>query len=131
MATNDTTEGTGAYRADGTSGANVADDSAAGMSPEAADLQADIERTRADLADTVDQLTAKLDVKSRVHDTIANTKDNAALQLRRLQDQATDERGKPTPATLGISGAAFAAVVAVLVIALWRRNNTSRPKRWR
>ena len=129
MATNDTTDNAGAHRANGSS---APDDAPETASPEVADLQADIDRTRADLAETVDQLTAKLDVKTRVRTSIADTKDNAAVQLRRLQDQATDDEGKPTPATLGIGGSAIAAALAVLVIVLWRRNNTPRrPKRRR
>lgn len=123
MATNDTAENT--TPAD----AGPATDAA---SPEMVELQADIERTRADLADTVDQLTAKLDVKTRLRNRVADTKDNASTQLHNLQDRATDDDGRPTPATLGIGGGVLAAVVAVLLIALWRRDNTSgRPPRRR
>ena len=120
MATNDTTDNSGAHRAPG---GNAPTDDA---SPEVADLQADIERTRADLAETVDQLTAKLDVKTRVRKSVADTKEDATAQLLKLRDQATDEQGKPTPKALGIGGGALAAVIAVVVIALWRRNNTPR-----
>ena len=120
MATNDTAHDSGAHRADAT---NAPTEDA---SPDVAHLQADIERTRADLADTVDQLTAKLDVKTRVRTSVADTKDDATAQLRKLRDQATDEQGKPTPKALGIGGGALAAVIAVVVIALWRRNNTPR-----
>ena len=120
MATNDTAHDSGTLRADA---GNAPTEDA---TPEVADLQADIERTRADLADTVDQLTAKLDVKTRVRNSVADTKDDVAAQLLKLRDQATDEQGKPTPKTLGIGGGALAAVIAVVVIALWRRNNTPR-----
>lgn len=132
MATNDTAENAGAHRADAST-PNDSDNATGGTSSEVAELQADIDRTRADLADTVDQLTAKMDVKTRVQnsvaDTVADTKDNATARLRKLQDQATDDDGKPTPATLGIGGGVVAAAVAVLVIALWRRNNTPRRRR--
>jgi hypothetical protein len=123
MATNETAENTPAD-------AGPATDAA---SPEMVDLQADIERTRADLADTVDQLTAKLDVKTRVRNRVAETKDTATSQLHNLQDRATDDDGKPTPATLGIGGGTLAAVVVVILIAVWRRNSTPgrRPKRRR
>jgi uncharacterized protein DUF3618 len=120
-----TTNETGAHRADDSSAPGT-DDNGTDTSPEVAELQADIERTRADLADTVDQLTAKLDVKTRVRSKVAETKDTAGVQLRKLQDQATDDNGRPTPATIGVGGGTLAAAVAVLVFVLWRRNNTPR-----
>ena len=120
-----TTNNTGAHRADASTATGV-DGGSADEAPEVAELQADIERTRADLAHTVDQLTAKLDVKTRVRTKVTETKDTASARLRKLQGQATDDGGKPTPTTLGIGGGALAAAVAVLVVVLWRRNNTPR-----
>lgn len=131
MATNDTAENTGAHRANASSAPDASEASADGAAPEVAELQADIERTRADLADAVDRLTAKLDVKTRVSHSVADTKDAAAARLRHLQDQATDDDGRPTSTTLGIGGGTLAAVLALLVIALWRRNHTTRPPRSR
>jgi len=132
MTTNDTTNstttgmgGAGAHRAETGSGPE-ADNRSADETPEVAELQADIERTRADLAQTVDQLTAKLDVKTRVRNRVSDTKETATGQLRRLRDQATDDGGKPTPTTMGVGGGVLAAAVAVLVVVLWRRNNTPR-----
>jgi len=52
------------------------------QSPE--ELKAEIEQTRQDLADTVEALTAKLDVKSRAKDRISATKDQAAARLARI-----------------------------------------------
>jgi len=124
MAAKDTAGNAGTHRASGSSASDAA--STEDTAPEVAALQADIERTRADLADTVDQLAAKLDVKTRVRNRANETKDNLTLQLRRLQDQGTDADGKPTPATLGISGGVLAAAIAVLVVVLWRRDNTPR-----
>jgi Protein of unknown function (DUF3618) len=122
MATNDTAETTPADSGPATDAAP----------PEMVELQADIERTRADLANTVDQLTAKLDVKTRVRNRVADTKDKATAQLRNMQDRATDDDGKPTTVTRGIGGGVLAALVAVLLLALWRRNRTSgRPTRRR
>jgi hypothetical protein len=120
MATNNTADNPGAEHAKGTSA--PADDT----TPEVAELQADIERTRVDLAGTVDQLTAKLDVKTRVRNSVADAKDDAAAQLRHLRDQAADGQGKPTSKTFGIGGGTLAAVIAVVLLALWRRNNTPR-----
>ncbi len=130
MATNETVEDTGGHPPSRSSTPMDSRPSIEEASPEVADLEADIERTRADLADTVDKLAAKLDVKTRVRNSVADAKDNATTQLRRLQDRATDDEGRPTPATLGIGGA-IAALVAVLIIIVWRRNSTPTPPRWR
>jgi len=130
MATNDTAGNTGAHRANGHRAPDT-DAPTEHASPQVAYLQADIERTRADLADAVDQLTAKLDVKTRVRNSAADAVGNATSQLRKLQDQATDDEGKPTPTTLVVAGGALAAVMAVFVVAVWRRDNTSRRPKWR
>lgn len=58
------------------------------------EIEADIARTREELADTVDELAARLDVKSRVQEQL------------------------PAPAVLGAAAAAVALVVAVII---WRR----------
>jgi hypothetical protein len=132
MATNGIAGNAGAHRSNGSSAPNSDNTSTQDASPDVAELEADIERTRADLADTVDQLTAKLDVKTRVRNSVADTKENVTAQLCKLQDHATDDEGKPTTATVGIGVSALAAVVAVLVVALWRRTHTPRrPKRRR
>ncbi|MGZ4455986.1 MAG: DUF3618 domain-containing protein [Nocardioides sp.] len=71
------------------------------------EIREEIERTRDDLADTVDALHAKIDVKSRAQDKAAE-----------LKDRATTDAGKPRPAVLG-------GLVAVLVtgaaLVWWRR----------
>ena len=72
-----------------------------------ADLEADIEAQREQLADTVDQLAHKLDVK-------AQAKERAV----RMKERATTEGGRPRPglvATLVVVAAAGAALV------WWRR----------
>lgn len=90
--------------------------------PEVAALQDDIALIREDLAATVDQLAERLDVKTRVRDRVSDTKDAAAHQLHGLQDRATDDRGRPTPAALAVAGAA--AVVMLLVLRRRRRHRT-------
>ena len=111
--------------------------------PEIDELQADIERTREELAETVDALTAKLDVKSRAKARMADTKQRTAVQLdtarkravvqldtarvrtreltAQARDNATDAQGKPTPAVLAGTGVAAAALVALGVL-LWSRS---------
>lgn len=64
-----------------------------------AEIEADIARQREALADTVDELQARLDVKAR-----------AQAKLAELRDRATDDSGRPTPAVIG------AAVGALLLI---------------
>ena len=59
-----------------------------------AELEADIARTREDLADTVDQLTAKLDVKTRIRNRAAEAKDAATVQVRAARQQLVDVDGK-------------------------------------
>ncbi len=91
--------------------------------PEAAQLQADIERTREDLAETVDLLAAKLDVRSRVREqvgsTVATTRTAAVSRLRTFQTRATGLDGRPTRATISTAGGVVAAAAAVVLVRLW------------
>jgi hypothetical protein len=92
-----------------------------GDTPGIEDIETDIARTREELAATVDELTARLDVKTRVKESVQRTKNQAVDRIRTVRDQATDEDGRPTPTTLGIGGAVAATVVVVLALTLWRR----------
>ncbi|MDI6909144.1 DUF3618 domain-containing protein [Nocardioides sp.] len=76
-----------------------------GTSPE--QLEADLARQREDLAVTVDQLHAKLDVKARAQD-----------KAHELKDRATTANGRPRP---DLTAAAVAAVVLVAGLLVWRR----------
>ncbi|HWM75191.1 MAG TPA: DUF3618 domain-containing protein [Nocardioides sp.] len=103
--------------------------------PEVAALQADIERTREELAHTVDQLTAKLDVKTRVRDRAVETKDQVAAQVQSLREQAadraTDDDGKPTPVAVSIGGGVIAGLAAVILVLMWRRSSSGGRRRRR
>jgi hypothetical protein len=72
-----------------------------------AQIEADIERQRDHLADTVDQLSHKFDVKAQAKERAAH-----------LQDRATTDSGKPRP-ELVAGAVALVALVAGLV--WWRR----------
>lgn len=72
-------------------------------------IEADIERQRLQLAATIDQLGARLDVKSRAQAKVAD-----------LKDQATTADGMPRPEVLALAGAALGLVVAYVV---WRRRS--------
>ena len=95
--------------------------------PELADLQADIERTRQNLADTVDQLAAKLDVRTQVLHRLEAARDVATRQLHALRNRAGDAVDTADKGTVWVGGGVFAAVVAVFAVGLWRRNQ--RPRR--
>jgi len=76
-----------------------------GSSPEA--IEADIERQREELADTVSALQERLDVKTR-----------AKEKASELRDRATTDTGKPRPELAALTVAAVAGVVGLVV---WRR----------
>ena len=71
-------------------------------------IESDIEAQREQLAETIDALTAKLDVKSQAKAKVADVK-----------DRATTDSGKPRPELLVGAGVLVAVVVGVLV---WRHN---------
>ena len=76
-----------------------------GTTPE--EIEADIERQRQQLAATVDQLHAKLDVKARAKDEVAH-----------LKDRATTDSGKPRP---DLTVAVVAGLALVVGLVVWRR----------
>ena len=77
------------------------------MTLSAAVLAAEIAVTREQLAGTVDELTAKLDVKSQ-----------ARRKVAALRDSATTDTGKPRTEVLTAAGSLVAMAVVLL---LWRR----------
>jgi Protein of unknown function (DUF3618) len=70
-------------------------------------IEADIERQREQLAETVDRLTHRLDVKAQ-----------AKAKVSDLQDRATTADGKPRPE---IVAAAVSLVLVAAVLVWWRR----------
>jgi len=94
-------------------------------------LQADIERTREQLGNTVDALSEKLDVKAQTRHKMESLKQGGAatvdaVQVRsgeaatKTKNAATDEQGKPKTGVL--AGAALAVVsLAAGAAVVWRR----------
>jgi hypothetical protein len=76
------------------------------MSDHTAELEAEIEAQRDQLAATVDQLTHKLDVKAQAKERAAD-----------LKDRATTAEGRPRPELL----AAAAGLVAMVGLLFWWR----------
>ena len=72
-----------------------------------AEIEADIARQRDELAQTVDQLTHKLDVKTQAKERVA-----------KVADRATTDDGKPRPELVA---AAVSAVLLVGLLLWWRR----------
>lgn len=70
--------------------------------PEA--LEADIERQRAQLADTVQDLHDRLDVKARARE-----------KAQDLKDRATTDGGRPRPEVVAAGAGVLAGVVALQV----------------
>ena len=79
-------------------------------------IEADIERTRERLAETVDQLHSALDVKSRARYTARRTADRA-------RDAVTTPDGRPSPAA---ASAAVVGVAVLVLVVLWRRRGHRR-----
>jgi hypothetical protein len=73
------------------------------------EIQAEIEQKREQLAETVDLLTHKLDVKAQ-----------ASAKVDELKDRATTDDGKPRPELIG---AAAGAVVLIGLLVWWRRRS--------
>lgn len=99
------------------------------------DIQADIEHTRTELGETIEALSAKADVKSRVKKKAADTKDGitekvyetkeiavekAHVAQSAARDAVTDDTGSVKP---GVPIAAMIAAAAVLIVSVvvWRR----------
>ena len=66
-------------------------------------IQADIEAQREQLADTVDQLSAKLDVKGKAQRKVADVK-----------DRATTDTGSPRPEVIAAAGSLVAMTIALV-----------------
>ena len=86
------------------------------QSPE--ELQVEIAKQREQLADTLDALSAKLDVKAQAQAKVDGVKAQAQAKVAEVKERATDNRGRPTPELI-VLGATLVVVAVALVY--WRR----------
>jgi uncharacterized membrane protein len=82
------------------------------------EIQSDIEQTRKDLGQTVEALTAKMDVKQRTKDKAADTK-QAVLEKAHAVQHATIDDGR-AKVTVPVA-TAIVVGTAALVWLVWRR----------
>jgi hypothetical protein len=96
-----------------------------------AQIEADIEQTRQELGETVEALTAKLDVKAKARQRLVDTKDHAAHSADLVRRRAAElaDRAK-VAATEGqgrsrtvVPVGAVIAVVALSVVVLRKRRH--------
>ncbi len=87
-------------------------------------IQADIEQTRQQLGETVDALSAKMDVKGRARDRAVATRQQTVARVeaarRRATDAATNADGNVRPAVPAGAAVVVVAAATIAVIA-WRR----------
>ena len=95
------------------------------------DIQADIEATRGELGETVEALSAKLDVKQQARQKVDDTKEVIADTVETVRskgsdvgshvvDAATDDQGSVRPV---VPIAAVALVAAVVGVVIWKRRH--------
>jgi MYXO-CTERM domain-containing protein len=100
--------------------------------PDIDQLQSQIEQTREELAETVDALGAKLDVKSRAKAKVSSTTEQARAGVQvgrdrvvtvtsRAVNAATDDNGRPTPPVIVTVSAAAVTALLVTGLVVWRR----------
>lgn len=87
------------------------------MSKTPEEIQADIEVQREQLAQTVDDLTHKLDVKAQTKAKVDDVKAQTQAKVAEVRDRSTNDDGKPRPEILG----ATAAVVLGIGLVIWLR----------
>jgi uncharacterized Zn finger protein (UPF0148 family) len=91
----------------------------AAMPTDPKELQAQIERTRAELAETVAALAAKTDLRARAAERVG------AMTARARRRARTTNDAVPARAAWPLAAVAALGVVAVALVA-WRRNGRGR-----
>ena len=99
----------------------------------AAEIEADILRTREELGRTIEDLAGKLDVKSQARDTVAAVRRRATKQTRLVQDRCrpyavattdavTDDQGSPKPIVTAAGAAVATMAATVVAMVIWSRS---------
>ena len=88
------------------------------MSKTPEEIQEDIEQQREQLAQTVDQLGHKLDVKAQSKAKVEEVKAQTQAKLAQAKEVSTTDDGKPRPEVIG----AAAAVVVGVAMIIWLRS---------
>lgn len=104
--------------------ADVASEQSGGASPEIADRERELARTRAQLGETIEALEAKLDVRSRATRRVRAGRETMGQTVRRARVAATDPQGRPLPAVWAGVGVIPVLLGVVLVL------RSRRPRRW-
>lgn len=84
-------------------------------------LEHEVARTRAELGDTVEALSAKLDVRTRASRQVEAGRDKAKHAAVRARESVTDQHGRPLPAVWIGAGTALTAAIALAVFLRTRR----------
>ncbi len=87
------------------------------MSKTPEEIQEDIEQQREQLAQTVDQLGHKLDVKAQGKAKVEDVKAQTQAKLAEAKELSTTDDGKPRPEVIG----AAAAVAVGVAMIIWLR----------
>jgi Protein of unknown function (DUF3618) len=88
---------------------------------ETAEIEADIARTREELATTVDQLAGKWDVKTRARDRVTMIQDRATAQVQSARTRLGAIGGRFGPGTMALGAGIGAAVVSASLVRVWMR----------
>jgi hypothetical protein len=92
-------------------------DEKASQSP--AEIEAEIDQQREELAETLDALSAKLDVKAQAQAKAKEVKATTQIKVAETKDRATTDDGKPRPELIG---AAVVLVAGTVAYVWWRRS---------
>lgn len=106
---------------DGSSPADATGTPENGEHRDVGQLEEEVARTRAELGDTVDALSAKLDVRARAGQQVDVGRAKARRAAVRTRESLTDRRGRPLPAVWIASGTALTAAIALAVFLRTRR----------
>jgi hypothetical protein len=98
----------------------------AGEERSPAEIQADIERTREELGDTVEALAAKTDVKARAQERVEEIKQDVKAKVTQATPSSAQDGGQQLVAKVRANPVPFAAGAALLVAFLIGRRS-ARP----